>query len=253
MLKSQPSSSVPNFSSSSSATTTEIPPTLPPTPTAQTTQPKHHRILDVGSGLGQDIRKLLHDGVPGSAITALELDEQFLPFGDALFRDRVDPSPIPSPGTGGETTQKPKSGGIKDVNFLIGDILSLSPSPPTPPPLPDLLGAFSILHLGSLLHLFPLPKQHALLAACVRLASTDVGTTILGWQIGSPSPMDYFDMTNFSLQYRHSVESFGEMWTEVGRETGSEWRVERCEISEGAETKWGEPGYWRLVWEVRRL
>jgi len=59
-------------------------------------------------------------------------------------------------------------------------------------------------------------------------------------------------MTNFSLQYRHSVESFGEMWEEVGRETGSEWRVERCEISEGKETKWGEPGYWRLVWEVRR-
>ena len=87
----------------------------------------------------------------------------------------------------------------------------------------------------------------------MRLASKDVGTTILGWQIGSPSPMDYFDMTNFSLQYRHSVESFGEMWEEVGRETGSEWRVERCEISEGKETKWGEPGYWRLVWEVRRL
>ena len=59
-------------------------------------------------------------------------------------------------------------------------------------------------------------------------------------------------MTNFSLQFRHSVESFGEMWAEVGRVTGTRWEVVRAELSEGKETKWGEPGYWRLVWEVRR-
>jgi len=241
MLKSQPDPSpattdtTATSSTSSDTTTHATSPAHPPQP------PLRHRILDVGSGLGQDIRKLLHDNVPGSAITALELDERFLPFGDALFRDRGDAS----------STSQPR--GIEDVHHLIGDVLALSPTPPAPPPLPDLFGAFSIIHIASLLHLFPLAKQHALLAACVRLARPEPGTTILGWQIGSPSPMDYFDMTNFSLQFRHSVESFGEMWAEVGRSTGTSWRVERCEMIEGRETKWGEPGYWRLSWEVRRL
>jgi len=35
--------------------------------------------------------------------------------------------------------------------------------------------------------------------------------------------------------------------------TGTRWEVVRAELSEGKETKWGEPGYWRSVWEVRRL
>lgn len=67
--------------------------------------------------------------------------------------------------------------------------------------------------------------------------------------------MDYFDSSNFSLQYRHSEETFRELWADVGRGRGGgeEWRVVRCELGWREETVWGEPGGWALEWEVERV
>jgi len=189
------------------------------------------KFLDVGTGLGQDIRKLLHDGVPATAITGLELDARFLDYGHDLFRDQTSQS------------------GISDVTFLIDDVLALGSATSTSAH----LGTFTVLQVASLLHLFPLEKQYAAACAFVRLLAPNPGSTILGWQIGSPSPMDYFDMANFSLQYRHSEESWREFWEEVGRRTGTRWEVCVCEMRWREETVWGEPGYWALVWEVRRV
>lgn len=46
------------------------------------------KFLDVGCCLGQDIRKLVYDGVPGECLVGLELEAGFIDLGYELFRDR---------------------------------------------------------------------------------------------------------------------------------------------------------------------
>lgn len=188
----------------------------------------HHKILDVGTALGQDVRKLLHDGVSAASIVGLELDPRFNDLGYDLFLDR---SRLEAQGP----------------QWLFGDVLVISQSDPS------LLNTFSIINTSSLLHLFPLEKQHALCRAFVSLLRPEPGSTVIGWSIGSPTPMDYFDFTNFGLQYRHSVESFREMWESVGRETRTEWKVEGSLREGGGEGGQGEEAYWVLEFEVVRI
>jgi len=198
-------------------------------------------LLDIGPGLGQDIRKLVYDGVSSTSIVGLELDPGLLELGFDLFRDRQ----------------------TLNVPFVIGDLLvfgskstdtghedsdSLNIDKP-----PNLHNRFTIINAASLLHLFPLPTQHRLVQAMIRLLLPQPGSRILGWQLGNPTPMDYFDTTNFTLQYRHNEDSFCEFWAEIGRDTGTKWRVEVCEMSWREETAFGEPGMWALSWEVVRL
>lgn len=201
-------------------------------------------LLDIGPGLGQDIRKLIYDGVPASSIVGLELDPGLLELGYDLFRDRQ----------------------TVNVPFVIGDLLVLGSNTGTSDPdnttthdnsipdtTPDLKHRFSIINASSLLHLFPLPIQQRLITAMIQLLIPNPGSTILGWQLGSPTPMDYFDTANFTLQYRHSEDSFRELWADISRETGTDWRVEVCEMEWREETVFGEPGMWALKWEVVRL
>ncbi|KAK7723900.1 hypothetical protein SLS64_000231 [Diaporthe eres] len=44
--------------------------------------------LDVGCCIGQDIRKLVHDGAPGGSLHGAELQEGFIGLGYDFFRDR---------------------------------------------------------------------------------------------------------------------------------------------------------------------
>jgi len=194
-------------------------------------------LLDIGPGLGQDIRKLIYDGVSATSIVGLELDPGLLEIGLDLFQDR----------------QK------LNVPFVIGDLLVFG-SKSTATDLenatnndPELRGKFTIINASSLLHLFPLPLQHRLVHAMIELLLPQPGSRMLGWQLGNPTPMDYFDTTNFTLQYRHSEDSFREFWAEIGRDTGTSWRVEVCQMEWRDETAFGEPGMWALSWEVVRL
>lgn len=201
-------------------------------------------LLDIGPGLGQDIRKLIYDGVPAASIVGLELDRGLLKLGFDLFRDRQS----------------------LNVPFVIGDLLvfggkstdtnlesATNSSSPNVDGTPNLRSKFTFINASSLLHLFPLPLQHRLVQAMIELLLPQPGSRILGWQLGNPTPMDYFDMTNFTLQYRHSEDSFREFWADMGRDTGTSWRVEVCEMERREETVFGEPGMWALSWEVVRL
>jgi len=198
-------------------------------------------LLDIGPGLGQDIRKLIYDGVATTSIVGLELDPGLLEIGFDLFQDRQ----------------------TLNVPFVIGDLLVFG-SKSTDTNLdnatnndssttPDLRRKFTIINASSLLHLFPLPLQHRLVQAMIELLLPQPGSRILGWQLGNPTPMDYFDMTNFTLQYRHDKDSFREFWADIGRDTGTSWLVDVCEMEWRDETAFGEPGMWALSWEVVRL
>ena len=70
-------------------------------------------------------------------------------------------------------------------------------------------------------------------------------------------PGEYDVMGDGRWQFRHDVGSWREFWDEVGRETGSRWRVEASldEVDFGYELnrEWGDPEMRRLVFWVVRL
>jgi SAM-dependent methyltransferase len=219
---------------------------LPTPPQSQSPEPHHlpspatlgaplaspYTFLDIGSGLTQDVRHLLHHGILASSLYALELNSRFFEYGDTLFLDRDNSRPI------------------EDVNFIVGDLLNLSDA------LPQLQQSFGIIHAASFFHLFSFERQQHFARAILQLLRPSAGAMILGWQIGSHDPMDYFDFTNLGLQYRHNEDSLREFWREIGGEAGMKLEVEtrmwRRESDEGSGGVGGMESYWVLEWRVVR-
>ena len=79
---------------------------------------------------------------------------------------------------------------------------------------------------------------------------------LLGRQLGSVKPGEYDVMKDGRWQFRHDVQTWTEFWGEVGRETGTRWRVEASldEVDFGyAQNKdWGDPDMRRLLFQVIR-
>ncbi|KAI1491299.1 hypothetical protein F5X96DRAFT_631956 [Biscogniauxia mediterranea] len=138
------------------------------------------RYLDIGFCLGQDIRKLVADGVPSQSIYGAELHGPFIDLGYDLWRDR-------------DTLQ---------AHLMQADALTLEGGGG----LGDLQGTVDYIHLGMVLHVFDRPKQALLLENCVRLLKPDQpGTTmILGVAVGDveglQTPAGFFMNSDATLR-----------------------------------------------------
>ena len=162
-------------------------------PSSQDTQPV---FLDFGTCLGQDIRQLLLDGVPATAIYGSDILPAFIDVGYELFKD--------------ENTF-PRS------HFLTpADAFDDSPSNP----LTTLNGRVSILHISAVFHLFLLDRQRILARRCLRLLNRKAGKClILGAQTANVNSGEYTRVTG-KTRYRHNAESWHAMWEEAAREDG---------------------------------
>ncbi|KAG6360453.1 hypothetical protein INS49_011515 [Diaporthe citri] len=184
--------------------------------------------LDVGCCIGQDIRKLVHDGAPGANLHGAELQEGFIGLGYDFFRDRD---------TLGATLVQ------ADV-FELGEGSNLS----------GMVDKVDILHLGMVLHLFGWDKQRELLENCVKLLGpAPAGPLILGQAVGDVEggvkPGGYI--------FTHNVETFNKMWSEISERTGIEFEC-RATLDKGlgiAESRRGWDGVTRrrLSFEVERV
>lgn len=93
--------------------------------------------------------------------------------------------------------------------------------------LSELDGKMDIIYAGSLLHLFNYQEQVKICKRLVKLSRGKKGSLILGRQVGSMDAGEYEQASNVTgKMYRHNEDSFRKMWEEVGRETGTKWRVE---------------------------
>lgn len=190
-------------------------------------------LLDVGCCFGQDIRKLVADGAPAGNLIGTDLHQEFLDLGYELFRDR-------------ETLTS---------RFFAGNILADEKS------YESLDGKLDIIHVASFFHLFSLPTQIQIAKRLVKLLRPVSGSLILGRQTGNLNPGDYThgDKAQKGM-WRHDVHSWEEMWATVGRETGTEWRVEASLAgtygfikSERAGTGWRDKGDRGLRFEIWRV
>lgn len=91
----------------------------------------------------------------------------------------------------------------------------------------ELDGHIDIIYAGSFLHLFDYKGQFEACKAIVNLLSDKGDSLLVGRQVGNLTAGERVHRTNKSgSMFRHNAESFNKMWEEVGKETGTKWRVD---------------------------
>lgn len=205
--------------------------------------------LEVGCGLAQDIRKLIADGAPTAQLRGTDLQAGLISSGHYLFRDA-------------DNLALGDSGDVQGKTFVAADFLDDSDASP----LRAWEGNMDIVHASMFLHCFELPTQ---VRACKRIiallrplpGSLFVGRTG-GVSLAAGGPMEEEVRGPLGriggvkgTNYLHDVDSFREMWGQVGRETGTKWEVEVVEeeIDDGGGKYFSGKEHRWLRFEVVRL
>ena len=193
-------------------------------------------LLDLGCCFAQDLRQLVQDGVSSSQLYGLDIEQKFLDLSYDLFLDRGK-----FRGTMLAADVEAAGNGEKDEDHKLVTVK----------------GKIDIIWAASFFHLFTRPRQLNIAKKLVELLRPVSGSMLLGRQLGSVKPGDYDIMKDGRWQYRHSPETLAEFWEEVGRETGTKWRVEATVDDvdfgyHGSNMAWGDPDMRRLLFKIVR-
>lgn len=156
-------------------------------------------LLDLGCGLGQDVRKLIFDGAPHSNVMASDLEPGLFDVGYELFRDR-------------EKLQ---------ISLKPGDIFA-----PSIPGLEE--HSFDYIYAGSFFHLWNWQEQVESMCKVVRLLKPKSGSMIFGRQsgVGDAEPrVDKIYTSRSGEMYRHNVASWEKLVAEVAEKTQTRLQV----------------------------
>ncbi|KAL2353590.1 hypothetical protein BJ546DRAFT_1113332 [Cryomyces antarcticus] len=139
------------------------------------------KLLDLGCCFGQDIRKLVSDGVPSENCYGADLRLDFIDTGYDLFRDKE--------------TLKSK--------FIAADIFDDNSE------LNQLDGQIDIVHAASFLHFFDWTDQMSAAKRIVKLLKLQTGSLTIGRQVGNVTAGEQpRRVENGSRMFRHNEESF---------------------------------------------
>ncbi|MCJ1347442.1 hypothetical protein MMC31_005667, partial [Peltigera leucophlebia] len=165
------------------------------------------KFLDLGTGLGQDLRKLAFDGVPVQSLYGSDIAPEYERIGHQLFRD------------GDRFTGR----------FIVADFFEEDPEKSG---LAKTEGSWDVINIMLILHLFDLPTQIQACRRILKLLSRKPGSMVIGEQTGSTEPREHVLKPPFAAEgeyktiYQQSDETFIEMWRVVGREAGRELKIE---------------------------
>ena len=153
--------------------------------------------LDVGTGFGQELRRLAADGAPGQNMYAVDLSSDFWELGYVLFKDRE----------------------RLDAKLIVADVLA---SDDGNGDLEALKAKVDIIHAGSFFHLFDWDSQAEALKRLVSL--TRKGALMVGHQTGrKPAKRT---LIGGEPRFYHDEESWRSLWSTVGEATGTTWKIE---------------------------
>lgn len=157
----------------------------------------NENLLDLGCAFAQDIRRLVADGVDSSKCVGADLRLEFLDLGYELFRDK-------------ETLKS---------RFIEADIFEEENA------LNSLYGKIDIINSSSFFHLFSLDECKRAARRCIKLFTGKKGNLLVGRQVGQEEAGE-FARHSGELRYRHNIDSWRRMWTEVGEESGIVFKVD---------------------------
>ena len=188
--------------------------------------------LDIGCCMGQDMRKLVHDGAPSENTFGSDLKGDFWGIGYEMFRDK--------------TTLKTK--------FIQADVFDADSD------LKQLDGKISLVHAASFFHLFDYDRQVKAAKRVVQLLKDEPGVIIFGRQGGKAEAGSFSHPSCLSVQqaaYWHSPESWEEFWKLAGEETGTNWEVKASlgeeDLSKRMNTNIVPDGTRFMTFTVRRI
>ncbi|EFQ30413.1 methyltransferase domain-containing protein [Colletotrichum graminicola] len=189
------------------------------------------RHLEIACCVGQDLRRLAHDGVDSAKTVAVELERGYIEAGYELFRDRD----------------------RLRTRFVVADLLDDGNAE-----LAGLEGSFDTAHMGLCLHLWNREEQLAVLQRMIRLLKQRPGVMIVGAAAGHMDGVDVPGIAN-KPTLRHNPESWEKLWAELSEQTGTKWKLKTGMTENvGSERSWDRPGWWDremrfLTFEVTKV
>ncbi|KAK1991251.1 methyltransferase domain-containing protein [Colletotrichum falcatum] len=191
------------------------------------------RHLEIACCVGQDLRRLVHDGVDSAKTVAVELEAGYVEAGYELFRDR----------------------GTLRTRFVIADLLEDGGAGE----LAGLEGSFDTAHMGLCLHLWNRDEQLAALRRVVRMMRRKPGAVIVGTAVGHVDGIEQPAIGN-KPTLRHNVETWEKLWADVSEQTGTRWALQTDMTQDlGERRDWRKkPGWWGdhmrfLVFQATRI
>lgn len=170
------------------------------------TQDPPTKLLDLGTCLGQDLRKLVADGAPLQALWGSDCFAQYEAAGHELFCD---------------------ADRFQD-RFITADLLDESPDNE----LMKTAGTWDVINLVLFLHVYDWDTQVRSCKRIMRLLSGKKGSMVMGATTGSTQEGEMVLKAPLMAEgkertiYRQSMETFTRMWEEVGRDEELDLKVE---------------------------
>jgi hypothetical protein len=162
-------------------------------------------ILDLGTCVGQDVRKLIQDGVPRECAYGSDLLGGYEGVGHALFRDAE----------------------AMKGHFILGDIVSDDPDAP----LVKTRGTWDFVNINMLLHGFVWDEQVRACKYILKLLKPRPGSAVMGIQsantqsgtvtLGPP----FLAAGSEKDVFMQNTDSFRKMWEEVGESEGCKLKI----------------------------
>lgn len=170
-------------------------------------------LLDLGSCLGQDIRKCIFDGAPPDNLYASDLFSEYEQLAYDFFRDE---------------DRLPKG------HFLVEDILAENDSFSYGPLMTTLgPGQTDIITITMFLHVFNYSNQLKAATRILRLLSHKPGSLVVGSQAGATAAGEIDLKPPFAANkkgekrtvYRHNSQTFEHLWQQAGKAAGVPLKV----------------------------
>lgn len=184
------------------------------------------KFLDLGCAFGQDIRKLVVDGVDSSHCYGSDLLPDFIELGYELFQDK----------------------GKLQTKFFAANVFDETSS------LAELNGTIDIISTNAFFHLFNWDQQKKASLRVVRLLKPKKDSLVVGRQLGSAKPGEHSRWTKEGTAYRHNMVSLQKFWDEIGEEVGATFRVDGFEkVVDELRNKAEESSLTWMEFSVRRM
>lgn len=170
------------------------------------TQSPPTKFLDLGTCLGQDLRKLVADGAPLQALWGSDYFAEYEAAGHELFCDA-------------DRFQN---------RFISADLFDESPESA----LMKTAGTWDVINIIMFLHIFDWDMQVRSCRRILKLLSRGKGSMVIGAQTGSTQAGELILKPPLVAEgqertvYRHSMDTFTKMWEEVGRHEGLDLKIE---------------------------
>lgn len=162
--------------------------------------------MDLGTCLGQDLRKLLFDGAPPQGLYGSDIFSEYESVGHELFRDA-------------DTFKN---------HFIAADIFDETADSR----LAKTEGTWDVISIVMFLHIYDWDTQVRTCKRILKLLSRKPGSMVIGAQTGSTDAGEHFLKPPFVAEgrqksvYRQSMETLTEMWRIVERDEGIRLKVD---------------------------